>query len=688
MSSARSSNDNHASIELVLREMVAQIVAHEDFEQFIAWTRANAQRLFGYMYFVDEGGPRALGAMVARSVWNRMPLPGNGFRPRPVPEPGRNDPCPCGSGDKFKVCCATLPRLDSFETDDLWIALVDHLTPDQIRAAIASRRMPALALAAAAERELAADAPSKAVSMLQPLFDDLARCDERCEPALDVLCDAYQVLGHDRKRIVFLERVARECKGALAGAAGQRLAAMLMDRGEREKAWEAFRAAQKADPDSLSLALNEVTLLLGERRSEEAGARARFYLARFRKLGCEDEALLEALAAVAKDPHRALTDISLASAGVDVGRIRAWLDACLARALPKYEAEALPEIDPDNDTQMLSLLGQQMSSMGVPPEQIDAAAKTLAKDLKRERREREKAKRQRPLLEPTQDESGVVSANARVLIVPAQLSSLERQWRQAYPCAKPFGVGSGMEEADAAWDPGALERWLRFLEAHPEAGDSLDILDDVTTALLAFDARLPQGAGFGLAAALAERGCAIVVAAVGDADMELPWSCLENRCGLRLVVHVVRDCLDRAENDRAAALMRFLLRVNPNDNHGFRAVLVNHMLRTSDDDAALDLIARYPGDRMVDTRYGAALAHFRRGELELAKQDLALGLQSNAHVPSFLIKARVSQPRMHPEVLSMGGRDEAWEYREHARDIWEVTPGALEWLKAQTRAAR
>ena len=44
MSSARSSNDNHASIELVLREMVAQIVAHEDFEQFIAWTRANAQR--------------------------------------------------------------------------------------------------------------------------------------------------------------------------------------------------------------------------------------------------------------------------------------------------------------------------------------------------------------------------------------------------------------------------------------------------------------------------------------------------------------------------------------------------------------------------------------------------------------------------------------------------------------------
>ena len=24
-----------------------------------------------------------------------------------MPSPGRNDPCPCGSGKKFKQCCAT-----------------------------------------------------------------------------------------------------------------------------------------------------------------------------------------------------------------------------------------------------------------------------------------------------------------------------------------------------------------------------------------------------------------------------------------------------------------------------------------------------------------------------------------------------------------------------------------------------
>ena len=27
------------------------------------------------------------------------------LEPRVAPKPGRNDPCPCGSGKKFKKCC-------------------------------------------------------------------------------------------------------------------------------------------------------------------------------------------------------------------------------------------------------------------------------------------------------------------------------------------------------------------------------------------------------------------------------------------------------------------------------------------------------------------------------------------------------------------------------------------------------
>ncbi|MGH7163747.1 MAG: SEC-C metal-binding domain-containing protein, partial [Planctomycetota bacterium] len=49
------------------------------------------------------GGGRALGAYV-RALRDA-------FNPKPIRAPsrvGRNDPCPCGSGKKYKRCCMNL----------------------------------------------------------------------------------------------------------------------------------------------------------------------------------------------------------------------------------------------------------------------------------------------------------------------------------------------------------------------------------------------------------------------------------------------------------------------------------------------------------------------------------------------------------------------------------------------------
>lgn len=48
-----------------------------------------------------------LGPCVLRiyEFWRRRERAGNGIRPRAI-RTGRNDPCPCGSGRKFKRCCA------------------------------------------------------------------------------------------------------------------------------------------------------------------------------------------------------------------------------------------------------------------------------------------------------------------------------------------------------------------------------------------------------------------------------------------------------------------------------------------------------------------------------------------------------------------------------------------------------
>ena len=59
------------------------------------------------------GGGRTLGLFVAALAprYQERCAPGGGLRVPPVVKKtadiGRNDPCPCGSGRKYKKCCAT-----------------------------------------------------------------------------------------------------------------------------------------------------------------------------------------------------------------------------------------------------------------------------------------------------------------------------------------------------------------------------------------------------------------------------------------------------------------------------------------------------------------------------------------------------------------------------------------------------
>ncbi|MGH9204248.1 MAG: SEC-C metal-binding domain-containing protein [Vicinamibacterales bacterium] len=48
------------------------------------------------------------------------------------PPPSRNDPCPCGSGRKYKRCC--MEREQSLRVADGWLRLVDgsHSTAPRI----------------------------------------------------------------------------------------------------------------------------------------------------------------------------------------------------------------------------------------------------------------------------------------------------------------------------------------------------------------------------------------------------------------------------------------------------------------------------------------------------------------------------------------------------------------------------
>ena len=69
---------------------------------------------------------------------------------KPAPKPGRNDPCPCGSGNKYKKCC--LAKDQAAERDRLVKAQAQHDKSGRNKRAAADRSQVAEFKAAVAAR--------------------------------------------------------------------------------------------------------------------------------------------------------------------------------------------------------------------------------------------------------------------------------------------------------------------------------------------------------------------------------------------------------------------------------------------------------------------------------------------------------------------------------------------------------
>lgn len=55
---------------------------------------------------------QSMATLAALEIWNVTPIPENRFRPHKLARPERNAPCLCGSGRKFKQCCAAVDAPD------------------------------------------------------------------------------------------------------------------------------------------------------------------------------------------------------------------------------------------------------------------------------------------------------------------------------------------------------------------------------------------------------------------------------------------------------------------------------------------------------------------------------------------------------------------------------------------------
>lgn len=644
--------------EDILLLCLQRILADEQPLSFLRWAqRQLAPRLQEEQPDLEDLEARRLAFLLARAIWDATPLPGSDFRPRPLNDPNPALPCPCGSGSAYGQCCGAIHNLPSIPTELMWELLLAELSEPRFRAALASGQVPRPLLGLAAERWLMADRPGRAIALLEPLFtpEAVPQADERGEHALNVLCDAYDRRDHGKKKRQFLDRMRQHpCRG-LRAAAWRRLCTIHIDEGAFIEAQWAYTQAQREAPDNPGTALLEIALLATQHEDDLARDRALFWRHKLRRSEEADLGILDFLKQASTDPQDALMTSQAEILDPCLMDLRDWVRAATRRPLPIYSL--VPATTPSPGS-------------AAAPTAAGASAPASTSGLVA------------GLPHP------VPSAEwTRCLRPPLACFALERAWRRIYPGTKPLGLQLILPEGSPhPWerDEELAEDWVDFLNDHPEAADSLDILDDLVTALYVHPDTSLSWVRHTLLTPLLARAAAILGQVLpADSPATLPWEVAENQPALRLLFRHYLSQVESGAEAEAIASLETLLRLNPWDHHGLRAELMNHHLRQGDDVAALALAHRYPEDRLVDLVYGEVLALYRGGASKQARQALRRAQGQLPLIPRYLTQKRVARPPARERTPSPTSAETAWSYRESMRDVWSDVPGLLDWLKRQ-----
>ena len=639
-----SDTSESARMEQLILDAVHAAYRSADPESFLSWAR----QAIPLVLDLDEGlhidEQRRLAGLLGIAIWNATPFPDNGWRPKPLPEPAADAPCLCGSGDSFADCCGAAGELPEIPTELIWELLLFDLSEAQLQQALANEAIPTELYAQLAERWIDDGHPRRAVSLLEPLFmSDLSLLDAVYEPALDRLCDAYDLLEHNTKRDALLHRIAEQASRPLKAAAWQRITTNLIDEGDLDQAAATFVHAQRHGPDSPGTALVEITLLASRHQDDHARARALFWRHRLIRAGHSGEPIIGFLDQAVQDPQGALLNTHSAVLDPKLLELHAWVTTLESQPIQPHGLVSADDPPPAAPPGQLRLFPEQLLPM---PDGLPRSSERAA-------------------LRPT-----------------VALARLERLWHQIFPVPKPHALRLTAVGAEQAWQ---ATDWLELLHQHPETGNSLDILDDIATILYDHPESSLPWVSNKLMRPLLERAEAIVDASLATAAPRgLPWSDVRNRPALRMLLRRWLQHIEEAEQTAGALVLERLLRLNPTDHHGIRAELMNHYLRQDQDEDALALAQQFPGDAIADLAYGEVLALFRLGESERAAQALRSAVGRLPSVPGYLTRKRVKRPALATDGSAPDGDGQAWLYREAMRDVWAAEPGLLAWMKRHT----
>jgi len=162
---------------------------------------------------------------------------------------------------------------------------------------------------------------------------------------------------------------------------------------------------------------------------------------------------------------------------------------------------------------------------------------------------------------------------------------------------------------------------------------------------------------------------------------EIPWGMVETRPYLRTYHGLALSLLEKGDIDTAVEKLKFLLRVNPNDNQGCRVILFQALIDKGDYKEAEEIAVKHSNGRksiQCYFRYGFVLIDFVAKSDQL-EETLVQALQNNNLVPQLLLEQQPLPPQ--PDTVSPHTIDEASDYVHAAMDSWRRVPGVLDWLR-------
>ncbi len=163
------------------------------------------------------------------------------------------------------------------------------------------------------------------------------------------------------------------------------------------------------------------------------------------------------------------------------------------------------------------------------------------------------------------------------------------------------------------------------------------------------------------------------------------WGILETRPYMRALGGLSECIWEMGEREESVAILREMLRLNPNDNQGMRSSLVSKLFALDDLEGVSDILETYREPIFAEWVWNMTLLLFRReGKSERAASALEHALEVSPFVPELLTGAK-GMPANVPPHYSIGSIEEAICYIFFNGGNWSGTKGALLWVAEKTR---